>query len=152
MVVTWTTAILFPVDNRHLEKKPKQKEKYLWHQLNKGRLEYPLSVPVTWVTQHELFFQANWFRAAQYCRFHGMHLASISSQEENDKLEKHIKEFGKSNSIPTPRSQLELSAKNHNRKTDKTTTTIVLQNALLTTVWPHINNYDRALNQLNNQP
>lgn len=39
-------------------------------------------------------FQANWFRAAQYCRFHGMHLASISSQEENDKLEKHIKEFG----------------------------------------------------------
>lgn len=29
-----------------------------------------------------------------------MHLASISSQEENDKLEKHIKEFGKSELIP----------------------------------------------------
>ena len=39
-------------------------------------------------------FQANWFRAAQYCRFHGMHLASISSQEENDRLEKHIRDFG----------------------------------------------------------
>jgi hypothetical protein len=38
--------------------------------------------------------QANWFRAAQYCRFHGMHLASISSQEENDRLEKHIRDFG----------------------------------------------------------
>ncbi|XP_075225680.1 uncharacterized protein LOC142326836 isoform X1 [Lycorma delicatula] len=41
-----------------------------------------------------IFFRANWFRAAQYCRYHGMHLASISSQEENDKLEKHIRDFG----------------------------------------------------------
>ncbi|GLG95258.1 C-type lectin 37Db [Gryllus bimaculatus] len=37
---------------------------------------------------------ANWYRAAQYCRYHGMHLASINSQEENDKLEKHIRDFG----------------------------------------------------------
>ncbi|CAH1130036.1 unnamed protein product [Ceutorhynchus assimilis] len=41
-----------------------------------------------------IFFKANYFRATQYCRFHGMHLASISSQEENDKLEKYIKDFG----------------------------------------------------------
>ncbi|XP_063236400.1 brevican core protein-like [Bacillus rossius redtenbacheri] len=41
-----------------------------------------------------IFFKANWYRAAQYCRYHGMHLASISSQEENDKLEKHIRDFG----------------------------------------------------------
>ncbi|XP_039283651.1 mannose-binding protein C-like [Nilaparvata lugens] len=41
-----------------------------------------------------IFFRANWYRAAQYCRYHGMHLASISSQEENDKLEKHIRDFG----------------------------------------------------------
>lgn len=40
------------------------------------------------------FFQANWFKAAQYCRFHGMHLASISSQEENDKLEKYVRDSG----------------------------------------------------------
>lgn len=39
-------------------------------------------------------FQANWYRAAQYCRYHGMHLASIASQEENDRLEKHIRDFG----------------------------------------------------------
>lgn len=39
-------------------------------------------------------FQANWFRASQYCRYHGMHLASISSQEENDKLEETIRDFG----------------------------------------------------------
>lgn len=38
--------------------------------------------------------QANWFKATQYCRYHGMHLASISSQEENDRLEKHIRDFG----------------------------------------------------------
>ncbi|CAH1398057.1 unnamed protein product [Nezara viridula] len=41
-----------------------------------------------------IFFKANWFRAAQYCRYHGMHLASISSQEENDKLEETIRDFG----------------------------------------------------------
>ncbi|XP_021923170.1 C-type lectin BfL-1-like isoform X1 [Zootermopsis nevadensis] len=41
-----------------------------------------------------IFFKANWYRAAQYCRYHGMHLASINSQEENDKLEKHIRDFG----------------------------------------------------------
>ncbi|XP_030749953.1 mannose-binding protein C-like [Sitophilus oryzae] len=41
-----------------------------------------------------IFFKANYFKATQYCRFHGMHLASITSQEENDKLEKYIKDFG----------------------------------------------------------
>ncbi|CAH0387958.1 unnamed protein product [Bemisia tabaci] len=41
-----------------------------------------------------IFFKANWYRATQYCRYHGMHLASIGSQEENDKLEKHIKDYG----------------------------------------------------------
>lgn len=41
-----------------------------------------------------IFFKANWFRANQYCRYHGMHLASISSQEENDKLEETIRDFG----------------------------------------------------------
>ncbi|XP_043477736.1 low affinity immunoglobulin epsilon Fc receptor-like isoform X1 [Leptopilina heterotoma] len=44
-----------------------------------------------------IFFKANWYRASQYCRYHGMHLASISSQEENDRLEKHIKDFGLAN-------------------------------------------------------
>ncbi|XP_058974934.1 uncharacterized protein DDB_G0290587 isoform X1 [Musca domestica] len=44
-----------------------------------------------------IFFKANWFKATQYCRYHGMHLASISSQEENDRLEKHIKDFGLGN-------------------------------------------------------
>lgn len=44
-----------------------------------------------------IFFKANYFRATQYCRFHGMHLASITSQEENDRLEKYIKDFGMGN-------------------------------------------------------
>lgn len=43
------------------------------------------------------YLQANWFKASQYCRYHGMHLASVSSQEENDKLENHIKEYGELN-------------------------------------------------------
>ncbi|KAJ8713626.1 hypothetical protein PYW07_013996 [Mythimna separata] len=41
-----------------------------------------------------IFFKANWFKAQQYCRFHGMHLASISSQQENDKLETYVKDSG----------------------------------------------------------
>lgn len=46
------------------------------------------------ITVPPLSSQANWYRASQYCRYHGMHLASIASQEENDRLEKHIKDFG----------------------------------------------------------
>jgi len=38
-----------------------------------------------------MFFKANWFRSAQYCRFHGMHLASLESAEEQQVLEEHIK-------------------------------------------------------------
>lgn len=38
--------------------------------------------------------QANWYKAAKFCRYHGMQLASIESQQENDQLEKHIKDFG----------------------------------------------------------
>ncbi|CAB3375169.1 Hypothetical predicted protein [Cloeon dipterum] len=41
-----------------------------------------------------IFFKANWYKSAQYCRYHGMHLASISSQQENDQLEKHIRDSG----------------------------------------------------------
>ena len=38
--------------------------------------------------------QANWYKAEQYCRYHGMHLASINSAEEQDNLEDHIQSFG----------------------------------------------------------
>uniref|UniRef100_A0A6E8WCB5 DUF4758 domain-containing protein n=1 Tax=Anopheles coluzzii TaxID=1518534 RepID=A0A6E8WCB5_ANOCL len=41
-----------------------------------------------------IFFKANWFKALQYCRFHGMQLASIQTQEENDRLEKYVKDYG----------------------------------------------------------
>ncbi|XP_069972934.1 alpha-N-acetylgalactosamine-specific lectin-like [Penaeus vannamei] len=38
--------------------------------------------------------QANWYKASQYCRFHGMHLASIESARENGRLESYIQEVG----------------------------------------------------------
>ena len=41
--------------------------------------------------------QANWYKAEQYCRFHGMHLASINSAEEQKNLEDHITSFGMGN-------------------------------------------------------
>ena len=48
------------------------------------------------VLLHELYpHQANWARSAQYCRYHGMHLASINSQEEQKQLEQHIQSLGK---------------------------------------------------------
>ena len=41
-----------------------------------------------------LFLQANWYKAEQYCRFHGMHLASINSAEEQRDLQEHIQAYG----------------------------------------------------------
>merc|ERR1712066_783457 len=41
-----------------------------------------------------IFFKANWYKAEQYCRFHGMHLASINSAEEQRDLQDHIQSFG----------------------------------------------------------
>ena len=45
---------------------------------------------------HNVWLQANWFKAEQYCRFHGMHLASINSAEEQRELGDHIQSFGES--------------------------------------------------------
>lgn len=44
-----------------------------------------------------LFFKANWYKAEQYCRFHGMHLASINSEDEQRNLEDHIQSIGMGN-------------------------------------------------------
>merc|ERR1712113_94285 len=41
-----------------------------------------------------IFFKANWYKAEQYCRFHGMHLASINSDSEQRNLQEHIQSFG----------------------------------------------------------
>merc|ERR1712227_925337 len=41
-----------------------------------------------------IFFKANWYKAEQYCRFHGMHLASINKEVEQKDLEEHIESFG----------------------------------------------------------
>jgi len=41
-----------------------------------------------------IFFKANWYKAEQYCRFHGMHLASINKENEQEDLEEHIESFG----------------------------------------------------------
>ena len=40
------------------------------------------------------YLQANWYKAEQYCRYHGMHLASINTTEEQRNLEEHIQSFG----------------------------------------------------------
>jgi len=41
-----------------------------------------------------IFFKANWARSAQYCRYHGMHLASIDSAQDQKQLEDHIESIG----------------------------------------------------------
>jgi len=45
------------------------------------------------------FFRANWYKASKFCSYHGMQLASIESQAENDRQENHIKEFGESHRL-----------------------------------------------------
>ena len=44
-----------------------------------------------------IFFKANWYRAEQYCRYHGMHLASVGSEAEQRDLQEHITSFGLGN-------------------------------------------------------
>merc|ERR1719464_2505683 len=41
-----------------------------------------------------IFFKANWYKSEQYCRFHGMHLASINTAEEQRDLQDHIQAYG----------------------------------------------------------
>ncbi|XP_069188489.1 macrophage mannose receptor 1 isoform X1 [Procambarus clarkii] len=41
-----------------------------------------------------IFFKANWFKAAQYCRFHGMQLAGVETERQNRFLEQHIQDAG----------------------------------------------------------
>jgi len=41
-----------------------------------------------------IFFKANWYKANQYCRFHGMHLASVNTAPEQKDLEEHIQSYG----------------------------------------------------------
>jgi len=43
------------------------------------------------------FFKANWYKASQYCRYHGLQLASIETKEENTILERYISEIGLGN-------------------------------------------------------
>jgi len=39
-------------------------------------------------------FKANWYKAEQYCRFHGMHLASINSADDQKNLQDHVQAYG----------------------------------------------------------
>jgi len=61
-----------------------------------GHLRF--SVPATQLGDKQyymgIFFKANWYKAQQYCRFHNMELASISSEGEQKKLEDHITDIG----------------------------------------------------------
>jgi len=41
-----------------------------------------------------IFFKANWYKAEQYCRIHGMHLASITSAKEQKALQEYIQSYG----------------------------------------------------------
>jgi len=56
------------------------------------------SMPLTFIGEKKyyigMFFKANWFKSSQYCRFHGMHLASINSVQEQEDLEEHIQSIG----------------------------------------------------------
>ncbi|XP_055305001.1 C-type lectin 37Db-like [Sitodiplosis mosellana] len=42
----------------------------------------------------EPFFKTNWYKANAYCRAIGMHLLSISSKEESDKVKQVIRDLG----------------------------------------------------------
>jgi len=41
-----------------------------------------------------LFQKANWFKAGQFCRYHGLHLVSLETSEENQRLEEYLRQQG----------------------------------------------------------
>merc|ERR1712203_776925 len=63
-----------------------------------GNTASRFSMPLTSLGEKKyylgIFFKANWYKAEQYCRVHGMHLASINSGDEQKNLEEHIQSFG----------------------------------------------------------
>jgi len=59
-----------------------------------GKLSSPPSLLSEKKYYFGIFFKANWFRAEQYCRFHGMHLASVNSVEEQKQVEEHVISIG----------------------------------------------------------
>jgi len=59
-----------------------------------SRFSMPLTTLGTKKYYLGIFFKANWARSAQYCRYHGMHLASVNTEEEQRKLEEHIQSLG----------------------------------------------------------
>jgi len=73
------------------DKKPDNKDKY-------AQTKLKFSMPLTKLGAKSyyigIFFKANWARAAQYCRYHGMHLASIDNAQQQKKLEDHIESIG----------------------------------------------------------
>merc|ERR1719242_2629597 len=66
--------------------------------VGEGNTQSRFSMPLAQLGEKKyylgIFFKANWYKAEQYCRFHGMHLASINSAEEQRELEDHIQSFG----------------------------------------------------------
>merc|ERR1719481_952159 len=60
----------------------------------KSRFSMPLTTLGVKKYYLGIFFKANWARAAQYCRYHGMHLASVNTEEEQRQLEEHIQSLG----------------------------------------------------------
>jgi len=77
---------------------PSRKQKKCADCVGEGAPASRFSMPLTQLGQKKyylgIFFKANWYKAEQYCRFHGMHLASINSKEQQDDLENHIESFG----------------------------------------------------------
>merc|ERR1719189_3466395 len=58
--------------------------------VGEGNTQSRFSMPLAQLGEKKyylgIFFKANWYKAVQYCRFPGMHLASINSAEEQDNL------------------------------------------------------------------
>merc|ERR1711872_1114367 len=64
------------------------------HNGRRSRFSMPLALIGEKKYYIGMFFKANWYKSSQYCRFHGMHLASINSEEEQNNLEEHIQSIG----------------------------------------------------------
>ncbi|XP_060852219.1 perlucin-like protein [Rhopalosiphum padi] len=55
-----------------------------WHVVKSGTKNFYI----------QTYFSANWFKAMQYCHFHGMKFASITSEQENDDVVGELNALG----------------------------------------------------------
>lgn len=89
-----TIATIVPAPTSHKEDHKYGVDSKAMQSPTSSRFSLPLTTLGVKKYYLGIFFKANWARSAQYCRYHGMHLASVNTEEEQSNIEEHIQSIG----------------------------------------------------------